>query len=541
MLGKPGLQQHQLRIRPLYRRRLGKKGEHQEEQGGTEEAQAAIEGVLQIRLRFLEYAISHSLDEMLQKALDEVGELTGSPIGFYCFVDDNERTVFLQIWSTRTMQEYCHAEGKGAHYPIEKAGVWIDCVKSKQAVVHNDYAALPHKKGLPAGHAPLLRELTVPTIRDGQVVSILAVGNKPEEYTEQDVDQVNFLADVLWEIVSRKRAEQALIESEERYRAIVENCLMGVLIRRQGKTLFANQALGNIGGYTVDELMGMNDQELLLLVHPEDRADAFHLQQMLISGEIESAQREYRIFRKDRRLVWVDMLAKNIVYQGQQAQVSVYIDITDQKDNERLRQQMEEAVSQQNHLREQALRDPLTGLFNRRYLAEALPGLIAQSERNGEQVGFVMLDIDHFKVINDRFGHPVGDLFIEKIAEILRRVTRQSDFACRYGGEEFLLVLPGAGKKPAVLRAEEIRQTCEDVRIYHEGEELAVTVSLGVAVYPQHGAEDGEVIEKADQAMYLSKQGGRNQVRVWEEAPLPISGEYSQAQLAAADPAGANL
>jgi PAS domain S-box-containing protein len=164
----------------------------------------------QFRLELIGYAATHSLDELLRHALDGIGALVESPLGFYHVLEADQQTLTLQQWSTRTRTEFCQAEGEGRHYPLDQAGVWVDCVHAKQPVIHNDYAALPHKKGLPAGHAPLLRELVVPVLRAGKVVAILGVGNKPQAYTQTDADTVAVLADITWEIVERKRGEEAL-------------------------------------------------------------------------------------------------------------------------------------------------------------------------------------------------------------------------------------------------------------------------------------------------------------------------------------------
>jgi PAS domain S-box-containing protein len=136
------------------------------------------EQILQLRLRLMEFAATHSLEELLQKTLDEVGELTNSPIGFYHFVEADQRTLSLQAWSTRTLNEFCQAGGKGLHYPIDQAGVWTDCVRERRPVIHNDYSSLPHRKGLPEGHAPVTRELVVPILRGDRTVAILGIGNK---------------------------------------------------------------------------------------------------------------------------------------------------------------------------------------------------------------------------------------------------------------------------------------------------------------------------------------------------------------------------
>ena len=168
------------------------------------------EEIIRLRLRLVDYTTTHTLYELMQKALDEIGELTDSPIGFYHFVAEDQNSLSLQAWSTRTLAEFCEMEGERLHYSIEEAGVWVDCVRQRKPIVHNDYAALTHRKGLPDGHADVIRELVVPTLRDGRVVAILGVGNKPFEYDEQDVGLVSYIADLVWSIIEQKRTNEQI-------------------------------------------------------------------------------------------------------------------------------------------------------------------------------------------------------------------------------------------------------------------------------------------------------------------------------------------
>ena len=158
---------------------------------------------LELRMRLLEFAATHTLEEILQKTLDEVGELVGSSIGFYHFVEADQETISLQAWSTQTLAEFCMAQGKGLHYPVSNAGIWADCVRLRKAIIHNDYASLPERKGMPDGHAKVTRELVVPIFRDELIVAILGMGNKALDYTKDDVETVTYLADIAWELVGR--------------------------------------------------------------------------------------------------------------------------------------------------------------------------------------------------------------------------------------------------------------------------------------------------------------------------------------------------
>jgi signal transduction histidine kinase len=201
--------------------------EKKDENIGKEELS---QGFIKIRLSLIEYAITHTLAELLTQSLDEVAAFVDSPIGFYHFVEPDQKTLSLQQWSTRTRKEFCRAAGKGTHYNIDQAGVWVDCLRQKKAVIHNDYSSLPHKKGLPEGHAEVVRELVVPVIRKDKAVAILGVGNKPVDYTQRDVEIVSYLADVTWEIAQQKRADDALrkttIDLHERVKEL--SCLYGI-------------------------------------------------------------------------------------------------------------------------------------------------------------------------------------------------------------------------------------------------------------------------------------------------------------------------
>lgn len=184
--------------------------------------------------------------------------------------------------------------------------------------------------------------------------------------------------------------------------------------------------------------------------------------------------------------------------------------------NEELQKRVEEIEKLQVELRAQALHDPLTGLPNRRYLDEILSREILRARRNNDSLSIIVADIDHFKTINDTYGHHVGDLFLVAISRLFERELRGSDFVCRYGGEEFVLVLIGATIDTTRKRAEEIREKCAHIIIQHEENNLSITTSFGIAIYPVHGKQWEELIKKADHALYDAKRLGRNQVRIWE-------------------------
>jgi diguanylate cyclase (GGDEF)-like protein len=166
-------------------------------------------------------------------------------------------------------------------------------------------------------------------------------------------------------------------------------------------------------------------------------------------------------------------------------------------------------------LSRQATHDPLTGLFNRRYLDQILYGEIAHAMQSDSMVGILMADVDHFKEINDRYGHKAGDLMLQSLGKLMRNAVRSSDVVCRYGGEEFVIVMPGVSEATVNKCAEDIRFRFEESRIVFENHEIQATISMGAAIYPLHGSSVDEVFVRADRAMYQAKRYGRNRVVVF--------------------------
>jgi diguanylate cyclase (GGDEF)-like protein len=166
-------------------------------------------------------------------------------------------------------------------------------------------------------------------------------------------------------------------------------------------------------------------------------------------------------------------------------------------------------------LRQLSIRDPLTGLFNRRYMEETLDLEISRAERKEHSIGVIMLDIDHFKTFNDRFGHAAGDELLQSLGQLIRANLRGGDVACRYGGEEFVLIMPEASEAAAARRAEDLRSMVHAMEVRHLDTVLGpVSLSLGVGLFPDHGRTRDSLLAAADGALYKAKQGGRDRVVV---------------------------
>lgn len=192
--------------------------------------------------------------------------------------------------------------------------------------------------------------------------------------------------------------------------------------------------------------------------------------------------------------------------------------------NRQLNEQVRENEALQALLREQAMRDPLTGLYNRRYLDETAERELARARRAGVSIALAMLDIDHFKRINDAYGHQGGDRVLVELGELLRAQTRAADIACRLGGEEFLLLFPDMPARIAIDCAERLRLAFAALPVRFGELTLRATVSIGLACCPEHAEDLASLVRAADDALYAAKRGGRNRVEVATSLSAPTEG-----------------
>jgi diguanylate cyclase (GGDEF)-like protein len=182
-------------------------------------------------------------------------------------------------------------------------------------------------------------------------------------------------------------------------------------------------------------------------------------------------------------------------------------------------------VKLRDQLRDQSIRDPLTGLFNRRYMLETCRREFSRAARAAQPVSILSIDVDHFKKFNDNHGHDAGDTVLREVGKGLEAVFREEDVACRFGGEEFVVILPGAPIEIAVKRAEELRGKIEALTVRYLEQNLPrITISVGVAAFPEAGDNPQLVLKAADDALYRAKEGGRNRV---ESSAAPVRNKGS--------------
>jgi diguanylate cyclase (GGDEF)-like protein len=216
----------------------------------------------------------------------------------------------------------------------------------------------------------------------------------------------------------------------------------------------------------------------------------------------------------------VELVEKNIQLQANASQLEDTVakrteELTDAKSE--LEQQLSEINSLQTILHEQVMRDPLSGLYNRRFMVEILEKEFARANRKNYPITLIMMDIDHFKRINDTYSHIIGDQVLIALGKIFATCIRIDDYAVRYGGEEFLIIFPQTPYQNALSRANQIRELVKNVVIENSGVELKITISGGIAGFPDHGKTSQEVLSHADIALFRAKKLGRDRIEVYYE------------------------
>jgi diguanylate cyclase (GGDEF)-like protein/PAS domain S-box-containing protein len=305
------------------------------------------------------------------------------------------------------------------------------------------------------------------------------------------------------DITDKRHDEQEIQESEVRFRSLVDQSLMGIAMIEDGKFSYVNRKLSEIFGHSVDEIMRMGPLDMAVDVDKKIIAGT-------LEGQFKSAsdgtEFTFQGRRKNGALVNIEGHATRMHFRGKSVMILILLDIT-----ERIRHQME-VHKLQAQLLEQAIRDPLTGLYNRRYLDESISRELFRAERNDYPISVVMCDIDHFKTINDTYGHFAGDEVLRVFSDLLKHHSRSGDIVCRYGGEEFILVLPGMEEKSAYERAEQLRSAFANIAMPFNDTVVRATASFGVATF-NHDEQSGEqLIAAADKALYMAKHEGRNKV-----------------------------
>ena len=309
------------------------------------------------------------------------------------------------------------------------------------------------------------------------------------------------------------RESQAIVDSTDD--AIISKTLSGII-----KSW--NSGAERIFGYSAAETIG---QPMRILIPPDRIGEEPAILERISRGDRVDHFETVRRHKDGRRIDISATISPIIDPAGRVIGASkIARDITAHKRLEaeqalakrQVESQLAEISLLQAKLQEQVIRDPLTGLYNRRYLDETLPRELSLAKREGYALSVIMLDLDHFKRVNDTYGHPAGDEVLKALAALLREGARESDMICRYGGEEFIVVSPKMLPQQALLRVEAWRLRLANSPIQFGDFTISATLSAGIAGFPKHGADVDTLVARADEALYRAKREGRNRVTCFE-------------------------
>jgi diguanylate cyclase (GGDEF)-like protein/PAS domain S-box-containing protein len=293
-----------------------------------------------------------------------------------------------------------------------------------------------------------------------------------------------------------------LEDSELRYRRLFEAAQDGILIldAKTGAITDVNPYLIEMLGYSRAEFVEKKLWEVGAFKDIDASKEAF----LALQQDEYIRYKDLPLRAKSGKLIQVEFVS-NVYWVGGEKVIQCNIrDIT-----ERVHAELALRKSEAS-LREQSVRDHLTGLFNRRYMEETLERELLRATRKNLSLGIIMLDVDDFKHFNDTYGHAAGDEVLRKMGDLLLGHVRGEDIACRYGGDEFIIVLPDTARNITVGRAELICEYAKQLQVHYEGQNLErLTLSIGVAVFPEDGATCTAILKAVDAALYRAKRAGR--------------------------------
>jgi diguanylate cyclase (GGDEF)-like protein/PAS domain S-box-containing protein len=330
---------------------------------------------------------------------------------------------------------------------------------------------------------------------------------------------------ILRDVTERKQTELRLLQL---HKAVEQSPVSVVITDIKGDIEYVNPFFSQLTGYQLNEVIGRNPSIIQSgNTNPETYEKMWNT---IRSGKVWRGELLNK--KKNGEPYWeVEMIAPVIDSEGAIVNyIAIKEDVTAQKESDaklreaytKLEIQMQEIQGLQDELREQAIRDPLTKLHNRHYLKETLNRELSRAMREKYPISFLLLDIDHFKHVNDTYGHAAGDFVLRDLADQLAEFTRTGDIVCRYGGEEFLVAFPNTKEGDAFLIADRLRASIQASPIYVDHHTISITISAGISEFPTHGQYEALILETADRALYHAKHNGRNQVVLWSKIKAPF-------------------
>ena len=444
--------------------------------------------------------------ELFDKSLELILDLSASKFGFIYLYEDARKTFVLQSYSKTVLPE-CQMKNPSQIYFLSHTGLWAEVVQQHKPIMINNHDAVRDwKRHYPEGHLPIKNFLAIPVIDQDRIVAVIGVANKDSDYTDADICNLERLMHITWSRLERKKSEEMLTREHSLFWATLFSLQEGIITTdSDGKITLLNQSAEELTGCSLPNAIGENFDKIFPLYDAASGEKIVDPVKKVLQTGIATTSLSGNIVRlkdgSDRHIN--GSISPAIDNSGMIIGTVInFHDIT-----AFWQKQQRDAYLLQH--------DALTGAFSRQFSQQKFAEEMARSDRYGQALSLLMLDVDYFKKINDTWGHPVGDAVLKQTVDIIKKSIRQTDTVIRMGGEEFIVLMPQTNLQAAILAAEKIRQLIEKTSYPLAGQ---VTASFGVAERLPCESFD-HWYKRVDSALYLAKTGGRNRVSSSNKQP----------------------
>lgn len=438
-----------------------------------------------------------SKQDQLDYALHELLVMSESQYGYIYLYDEEKEEFTLNSWTQGVMEE-CDVPGRPKIYRLADTGIWGEVVRQRRPIVVNDFEQ-PNsmKKGYPEGHVKLRKFMSVPVFIDGRIAAVVGLGNKQADYNDNDVYEMTILMSGVWNAVQRRESAEILVYERNKYYHTLLSIGDGVMVIDRNKNIeFLNAVACRLTGWELEEAKGIHYREVFCLSHEQEGFTIDDpIEKVFLSGKVQELGNHAILTSKNGRKYHLEDSAAPIPDdKGSLAGiVLVFRDVTEKKEQRRKIEYI-------------SFHDSLTGLYNRRFFEEELRRM--DTERN-LPISILMGDVNGLKLTNDIFGHAFGDMLLEKVAEVMQNVCRADDIIARWGGDEFVLLLPKTGAEEAAGIAERIKKEVSMQQI----RAIRCSISIGCDTKYYMSADILQTLGNAEVKMYSTKTLERDDVQ----------------------------
>lgn len=425
---------------------------------------------------------TNNIAAFLDYALNEAIKLTGSDIGYIYMYNDVTEEFTLNSWSNKVMDS-CKVMEKQTIYQLQTTGFWGEVVRQKKAIINNNFEVHhPLKRGVPEGHTPLKKFMSLPIYDKGRIVAVIGLANKPTDYDENDIQQIQVFMEDVWMASKRLQAELELVNEKEQLNVIIESVNDGIIsLDTRHNIILANKQALKLLDYTFSEIKHANIIDILTSFCYETKE---YLENVIYNGT-DLLLNKGMVFERGGSYYFLDVEKVKEEYLQKIGYIVIMRNITDE-------------YRHTEQIKYMSYHDTLTGLYNRRFYEEEL--LRLDNDRN-YPLSIIIGDVNGLKLTNDAFGHAEGDRLLINIAHILQQACRKGDIIARWGGDEFIFLLPNTSSHRAIAICKNIQSLCEKSK---EGV-VDASISLGTATKIAETEDIYKVLSLAEDIMYKNK------------------------------------